>query len=240
MYAYSGWNASTYVMDEIENARKTVPRSLLMGTGLVVLIYVGLNAAFLYATPMEELAGSGEKVALVAARRIFGPELGEWVTLLICFGLISSVSAMTWAGPRVAMTMGEDRRLFRWLGRKSANGVPRMALLWQAAVVFVLVATSSFEQVVIYIEVILVAASLLTVLGVFYLRWKEPDLERPYRAWGYPVTPLVFAAMSLWMLIYGVMGKPMETLWGAMTLIAGAGGYLLSRFLERSGVKRGQ
>jgi APA family basic amino acid/polyamine antiporter len=239
MYAYSGWNASTYVTEEIVNPRRTVPRSLLIGTGLVTVIYVGLNAAFLHATPLGELAESGEKVALVAARHIFGPRLGEWVTMLICFGLISSISAMTWAGPRVGMTMGEDHWILRWLGRKSSNGVPRVALLWQAVVVFVLVGTSTFEQVVIYIEVILVAASLLTVAGVFYLRWKEPDLERPYKAWGYPITPLIFMGMSVWMLVYGVMGKPEETLWGVGTLVTGGAVYLISRHRERGRVEKG-
>ncbi|MEM7146642.1 MAG: amino acid permease [Verrucomicrobiota bacterium] len=238
MYAYSGWNASTYVMDDVVDARRTVPRSLLLGTGLVTLIYVALNAAFLYTTPMAALAGSGEKVALVASREIFGARGGEAVTLLISFGLISSVSAMTWAGPRVAMTMGEDRRLLNWLSWRSVHGVPRVALLWQAAVVFVLVGTSSFEAVVIYIEVILVAASLLTVGGVIYLRWREPDLERPYRAWGYPVTPLVFMGMSVWMLVYGIKERPAESFWGAVTLFTGAGGYLVSRWLERRGGER--
>ncbi|MEM8953106.1 MAG: amino acid permease [Verrucomicrobiota bacterium] len=233
MYAYSGWNASTYIMDDVVEPRRTVPRSLLLGTGLVMVIYVLLNAAFLYTTPMDALAGSREKVALVACREIFGIKGGEAVTLLIGFGLISTVSAMTWAGPRVAMTMGEDRRLLSWLSWKSRHGVPRVALLWQALVVLALVATSSFEAVVIYIEVILVAASFLTVGGIFYLRWREPELERPYRAWGYPFTPLLFMGMSIWMLVYGVMERPAETFWGAVTLATGASGYGVSRYLER-------
>jgi APA family basic amino acid/polyamine antiporter len=221
MYAYSGWNAATYVTNELRDPRRTVPRALLLGTALVTVLYVGLNAAFLHGTPIDAMEGRTE-VALIAARETFGPGAARWVALLICAGLLSSMSAMTWSGPRVAETMGEDYRAFRWLAVRSKRGVPYAAVLWQAAIVYALLLTSTFEAVLVYIELLIILSGLLTVAGVFVLRRREPDLPRPVRAWGYPVTPLFFLGVSLWMMTYVASARPWETFWGLFTLLAGA------------------
>ncbi len=228
MYAYTGWNAATYIVNEVKEPRKTVPRALLLGTALVMVLYLGLNAAFLYSTPMEEMVGK-EEVGLVAARSIFGEEGGRIMGGLICVGLVSALSAMTWAGPRVAQAIGDDYRALRWLAFKSRAGIPVWAVLWQTAVVYLLLFTSTFQAVLVYIELLLLLSALLTVAGVFWLRVREPDLERPIKAWGYPVTPLVFIGVSVWMIVYVAMEKPVEAGWGAVTLGGGLILYAIAR-----------
>ena len=128
---------------------------------------------------------------------------------------------MTWIGPRVTMSMGEDHWLLRFLGKKNRNGIPAKAILAQLLIVNLLLLTGSFELVVIYIQFSLLLCSLLTVLGVIVLRVTRPGLDRPYRVWAYPLPPLVFAAITLWMMIYLLRSHPIESLSGLGTMLAG-------------------
>ena len=231
MYAYTGWNAAVYIVDEVDEPRKTVPRALLTGTALVMILYLGLNAAFLYSTPIAEMKGKVE-VGLVAAQSIFGDAGGKIMASLICLGLISAVSAMTWAGPRVAQRMGEDFHALRFLSITSRSGIPYVAVLWQSAVVYLLLFTSSFEAVLVYVGLLLVLFALLTVIGLFWLRIRQPDLERPVKAWGYPVTPAIFIGVSLWMMVYVARANPVGALWGLATVAVGGGVYLFAIYLS--------
>lgn len=220
MYSYSGWNASTYIASEVAEPEKNVPRSLLGGTLLVLLLYLLINFTFLYTAPIEELAGQLE-VGYISATRIFGASGGKIMSLLISLGLISSISSMVWAGPRVTQVIGEDIPFFKVLASKNKNGVPYHAILLQLAIVLVLVITSSFETVLTYLGFTLTLSSFITVLGVFVHRMKFPDALRPYKTWGYPVTPLIFLGISAWMLIYILLDKPQESLAGLMTIFVG-------------------
>lgn len=199
MYAYSGWNASTYITGEIRNPSRNIPLSVGLGTLLVTALYVGLNMVFLRATPIAEMIGKQE-VALVAGTHIFGPAGGKIMALFICLGLVSTISAMMWIGPRVTVAMGEDLRFFRLLSRRNKKAIPVNAILLQFVIVNVMLLTATFQTVVNYVQFSLTLCSTLTVLGVFVLRWRRPELPRPYRVWGYPVTPLIFLAISGWML----------------------------------------
>lgn len=187
MYSYSGWNAATYVVNEIKNPGKNLPKSLFWGTAIVILLYVPLNLVFLYSSPMSALQGKPE-VGFIAADYIFGKVGAIFMGALISLGLISAISSMVWAGPRVSMVMGEDYKLLGFLKIKNKNGVPIYALMLQYVIVVTLVLTSKFEQIITYIGFILSLSTFSTVLGVFVLRWKKPDLERPYKTWGYPFT----------------------------------------------------
>jgi APA family basic amino acid/polyamine antiporter len=227
MYSYSGWNAAVYITGEVDNPERNVPRSLLCGTLVVLVIYTALNAVFLLAAPISEMSGQVD-VALVAGKHIFGPRGGPIVGAVICLGLISAISSMTWIGPRVTMTMGEDHWLLRQLGRKSAQGVPVNAMLLQLFVVNILLLTRSFEKVVLYIQFSLLLCSLLTVLGVIVLRWTRPEISRPYRVWAYPSPPLIFAAVTIWMMIYLLRSHPTESLFGLGTMLAGLVLYFFS------------
>lgn len=227
MYSYSGWNASTYIVNEIREPQRNVPRSVFFGTLLVLALYVGLNAMFLHTTPLHKLAGKVE-VALVAGQHVFGPERGRIVGAFICVGLVASISAMTWIGPRVMATMGEDFPMLRFFSRKTANGIPAVAILFQAAIASVLMLTSSFRTVANYTMFSLTACAFLTVLGVIVLRVRQPALSRPYRTPGYPVTPLIFLAVNAWMLFHLARSQPKESLASLGTMFAGLIVYFLS------------
>jgi APA family basic amino acid/polyamine antiporter len=227
MYSYSGWNAASYISGEIKNPEKNVPRSLLFGTIVVIITYTALNAIFLLTTPAQELTGQLE-VGLIAGKHIFGENGGRVVGGIICIGLVSAISSMTWIGPRVTMAMGEDSPVIRFLGRKNRAGVPANAILLQLLLVNLLLLTRSFELVVVYIQFALLLCSLLTVAGVIVLRQTRPELARPYQVWAYPLPPLVFSAITIWMMVYLLRSHPTESLAGLGTMLAGLLLYLLT------------
>jgi APA family basic amino acid/polyamine antiporter len=220
MYAFSGWNAATYIIGEMRTPQQSLPRALLAGTLIVIVLYVALNAVFLYTTPIDKLSGQLD-VARIAGSHIFGEIGGRIVGGMICIGLISSISAMMWIGPRVMMTMGEDIPALRIFARKSGNGAPVYAILFQLAVASLLLFTRSFEAVLDFIQFSLLFCSFFTVLGVIKLRITRPDLPRPYRAWGYPVTPVVFLLVTMFMMYYLLIGRPLESFLGVLIMISG-------------------
>jgi basic amino acid/polyamine antiporter, APA family len=161
------------------------------------------------------------EIGLIAGKHIFGPEGGGIAGAIICLGLISSISSMTWIGPRVTMSMGEDHWLLRLLGRKNEQGVPTNAGILQLIIVNLFLLTQSFETVLRYIQFSLLVCSLLTVVGVIVLRSTQPHLARTYRVWAYPLPPLVFAGITVWMMIYLLRSHPTESLGGLATLALG-------------------
>ncbi len=220
-YAYSGWNAAAYVTSEIRDPQRTLPRILLTGTLLVAALYVGLNYAFLRVTPLAELKGQLE-VGLLAAQHLFPPPIARLMALTIAALLTSTISAMTFAGPRIVQAIGEDVPALRFLAfRQPGSGVPLRALGFQTLLTLGFVFSGSFRQVMVYAGFILSLFTFLTVAGVLVLRRQRPDLPRPYRTWGYPVTPLVFLVLNAWTLWYLVREQPYESLAGLGTLLAG-------------------
>lgn len=228
LYSYSGWNAATYIASEVHEPHKSLPRAIITSLLLVLLLYVVLNAVFLYTTPMGEMANQVD-IALIAGRHIFGDAGGRIVGALICFGLISSVSAMTWIGPRVSMAMGEDIPALSLFARRTQNGVPATAMVFQLTVVTVLLLTQSFKEVVDFIQFSLTFCSLLTVAGVIVLRITQPDLPRPYRTWGYPVTPAIFLAVSAFTMYYLLTTERVQSLASLAMMLAGLAIYFLSQ-----------
>lgn len=227
LYAYSGWNAATYILGEVRTPSRIIPLALTTGTLLVMVLYLGLNAAFLHAAPATLLAGK-LNVAQVAAESVFGSGGGRMVAAVISLGLVSAISAMIWAGPRVAMVIGEDYpHAFGWLQTRTASGIPAAAVIAQGLLTLALLLTSSFEQVLVYTQFALLACSFLTVLGVIVYRFTHPDVPRPFRVPLYPLTPLLFLAISAFAIVYTATVKPLEALCGAATLVAGLGIYRL-------------
>lgn len=220
MYSYAGWNAVTYIAGEVRDPQRTLPYSVIVAVVTVTVLYVGLNAVFLYSTPVEELSGQID-VAVISGHHIFGDIGGRIVGALICIGLVSTVSAMMWIGPRVIMVMGEDFPLLAPFARRTASGVPTLAVLFQLVVVTVLLLTQGFESILEFIQFCLTVSSFLTVLGVIVLRFTQPALPRPYRVWGYPLTPLVFLAVSLFMMINLVLERPAQALAGTVMMLTG-------------------
>jgi len=237
MYAYSGWNASTYIVGELRNPSRTIPISVGLGTVLVMGLYLATNAAFLRTTPSSEMLGK-QQVAVIAGTHIFGPQGAKVMAAFICLGLISTVSAMMWIGPRITAAMGEDLGVLAPLARRNARGIPTAAILAQYAIVILLLLTATFETAVNYIQFSLTLCSTLTVLGVFVLRWRRPNLSRPYRTWGYPVTPLIFLAISIWMLVHMLAENSTRrpSLWGLATMALGLVVYFISAKKNRASV----
>jgi APA family basic amino acid/polyamine antiporter len=233
MYSYSGWNAAAYIVGEIREPHRSLPRALFTGTLIVAVLYVGLNAVFIYTTPIDQLVGQID-VAVIAGRHIFGEWGGRLVGALICIGLVSSISAMTWIGPRVTVAMGEDVHLLRAFAHKSKNDVPAVAILFQLAVVSLLLLTQSFEAVLEFIQFSLIFCSFFAVLGVIKLRYTHPTQPRPYRAWGYPVTPVIFLCVAGFMMYYLVTTRPVQSLAGFLMMIAGLAIYYASRLQDVS------
>ncbi len=229
MYAYSGWNASTYIVGEVRNPARAIPLSVGLGTVIVMLLYIATNAVFLRTTPAAEMIGK-QQVAVIAGAHIFGPAGAKVMASFICLGLISTVSAMMWIGPRITAAMGEDLGLLAPLARRNARGIPVAAILMQFGIVVLLLLTATFQTAVNYIQFSLTLCSTLTVLGVFVLRWRRPDLPRPYRTWGYPVTPAIFLLVSVWMLEHMLSDPSTRTpsLWGLATMALGLAVYFLS------------
>ena len=220
MFAYAGWNASSYVAGEVRNPARNVPLSMAIGTILVTVLYVALNAVFLRVAPAADITGKVE-VGLIAGTHALGATGGKWMALLIAGGLLSTVGAMQWIGPRVLATMGEDSRALRPFSNVNASGIPIFATLAQTAIVILLLATGTFEKVLTYVQFTITLCSSLAVLGVFVLRHREPDLPRPVRAWGYPITPVIFLAVNGWMIWHVLQKSPLESLAGLGTLLAG-------------------
>ena len=219
-YAYTGWNAATYLTGELTNPQRTLPRVLGGGTLLVTVLYIGLNYAFLKAAPMDAMAGKLE-VAYVAATHVFGPAGAAIMGVTLAVLLVSTVSAMVMAGPRVLHVIGEDYPFFRRLSRTNRDGIPAVAILTQAGLTLAFIFTASFETILVFAGFTLGLNSLLTVAGVFVLRVREPETERPYRVWGYPFTPLVYLGLTLCTLTYIAMDRPAEALMAIPLIGAG-------------------
>ncbi|MGM0650562.1 MAG: APC family permease [Bacteroidota bacterium] len=230
MLAYSGWNAAAYIVEDIRKPGKNLPRSLFIGTLIVMMLYVLLNAVFLYATPISELAGKKD-IGHVAARYIFGQAGSAVASGMIAFALISTISSMIWAAPRVSAAIGEDMRIFRFLSKKNRHGIPYKAVIFQIILIFPMIWFVSFENLIEFTSVLLSMFSFMAVLGVFILRWKKPQLKRPYKAWGYPVTPAIFLIITGWMIIYFLMLKPQILLAILASLAGGSLFYFISRRL---------
>jgi APA family basic amino acid/polyamine antiporter len=228
MYSFSGWNAATYIIGEMQDASRSLPRALFTGTLIVLMLYVALNVVFLHTAPIDKLAGQID-VARISGTHIFGEIGGRIVSAMICIGLISSISAMMWIGPRVMMTMGEDIPALRVFARKSERGAPAYAILFQLTVATLMLFTRSFEAVLDFIQFSLLFCSFFTVLGVIKLRITHPDLPRPYRAWGYPVTPVVFLLVTLFMMYYLVVERPLQSGFSALIMVSGFLIYVLFR-----------
>ncbi len=227
-YAYTGWNAATYISGELENPQRDLPRVLIFGTGLVMLLYVLLNYVFLYAAPMHELEGQVE-IGYIASNHIFGETGGRIAGGMLSLLLISTVSAMTLAGPRALQAIGEDFKALNFLGKINKNGIPRNAIYFQSSIALIYILTSSFKTIVVFAGAMLAFNSFLAILGVFVLRYREPDLPRPYKTWGYPIVPLIYLTITAFMLGFVIINEPHKAIFGLCVILFGIVFYVVSK-----------
>ncbi|MEQ8486401.1 MAG: amino acid permease [Pseudomonadales bacterium] len=232
-YAYTGWNAATYLTSELEEPQRNLSRVLIAGTGVVMLLYLLLNFTFLHVAPMTAMVGRLE-IGYVAAQHVFGATGASLMGVVLALLLVSTVSAMVMAGPRVLQVIGQDFPAFRLLARTNRHGVPAIAIALQSALALLFIVTASFESILVFAGFTLGLNTFFAVLGVFVLRWRRPDLPRPYRAALYPLPPLVYLGFTGWTLTYILLQRPQEGLWGLAIVVSGAACYALTLRAGRS------
>lgn len=224
MFAYSGWNASTYLGAEISNPGKTLPRSLLYGTGIVALIYIALNVLYVYGIQPDEMKGV-ISVGGLAMGNLFGKSAEVLFSLLIGFALFSSLSAFIIIGPRVYYSMAKDGLFFKSVAEIHPRFlVPSNSILLQCLIACILALSGSFEQVLTYMGFALGIFPVLTVMGVFRLRASNPSaLRLP----GFPVTQIVYMAAGIMILILSFLERPAESSIALATVAVGVPAYFI-------------
>jgi APA family basic amino acid/polyamine antiporter len=234
MFSYSGWNAAAYVAEEMRDPRRNVPRALGIGTVAVVLIYLLLNVLYLYAMPINELAAVDVRVVDATADRLFGSAVAAPLAAASVVMIAASISAMVLAGPRVYYAMARDGQFFRAAARVHPRfRTPTVAIVAQGIWSSLLVLSGTFTQLGEYTGFAVVLFAGVAVAGLFVLRWKHPDEPRPFKAWGYPLAPGVFAISSLLIVVNGLFTRPGPT--GAGLLIIAAGIPVYAMFRARRG-----
>ena len=226
-FAYSGWNAATYLSSELEQPQRTLPWILMGGTLIVTILYVSLNFVFLYSASMDAMVGQVE-VGYIAAEAAFGELGGRFTGAVFALLLVSTVSAMTIAGPRVIQVMGEDFAVLKAVGKTNKDGIPSTAIFIQCALALLFIFSSTFESILVFSGFTLALSTFATVFGIFILRWRQPDLPRPYRTFLYPLPPLIFLALTGWTLWFVLINRPAEGLFGLGIITIGLIFYYLS------------
>ena len=215
--------------------QRDIPRSILLSTIFVMVLYVLLNFVFLYTTPRTAMVGEIE-IGYIAGQYIFGAAGAKIFALGISILLVSTVSSYVYIGPRIMQTMGQDYSYIGFLSKTNNQGIPVNAFLLQLLISLAFIFSSSFEQVLLYAGIVLIFTTTITAAAVFVLRYKEPDLPRPYKTWGYPWTPLLFILVNLWILYYTFWAKPLESSIGMGIMILSLGFYYFGKnYLEVAG-----
>lgn len=230
MFAYSGWNAATYIGSEIKDPKKNLPLSLLLGTGIVMVLYFFLNLFYVYTIDPVDMEGV-ISIGGLAVGRAFGHTMDTIVSIIIAFALFSSISAFIILGPRVYYAMGRDNVFFKSLSNiHPVYGVPSRAIILQGIVAALMVLTGSFDQILTYMGFSLGIFPFFAVLGVFKLRkTNQAVLKLP----GYPITPVFYLFAVLAILVLSFMERPMESTLAIVTVLVGVPFYFFFRRQNR-------
>lgn len=225
LWTYGGWNENAYVAAEVKEPEPNIPRSLLLGTGLVTLIYVGINWVFLYGLGFDKLRASQAAAAdLLAAP--FGDVGARLMVIFVAVSALGAVNGQIFTGARIGYALGRDHPVMSRLGVWSPRfGTPAWALVLQAIITLALIAgfgsRDGFETLVKYTAAVFWFFFLLTGISLFVLRWKDRDLARPYSVVAYPLIPLLFCLSSAYMLYGSLSYAPVESLWGGAIVLSG-------------------
>jgi APA family basic amino acid/polyamine antiporter len=222
LFSYLGWNACVYVASEIRAPGRTIPRALFLGLGICTAIYLLVNGAYLYGLPIESLRGVAN-AAEASSRALFGPVGGTVAAVLVLVSILGTLNATILVGPRIAYAMALDGLFFRGLERAHPSfATPSRAILLQAAVsVGLLLVLRSFPRALDYTTFAILLATLADVAALYRLRRKQPARPRPYRAWGYPWVPALYALGSALIAATLLAGRPRECAVGLAVLACG-------------------
>jgi len=234
IFAYSGWNAVIYIAGEVKNPERNLPRALLMANLIVIGLYLAINMVYIYAVPVTEMKGA-LRVSEVATTALFGYQTSVWITAVITVSILGALNVVTMLGPRIYYAMARDGVFFKGLAQVHPTfNTPVNAIILQAVWACFLLVTGTFGTLFTYVSVIITLFSAFTVSSVIVLRYKRPDLKRPYKLWGYPVVPLLFIAIHLWIVWGSVTEKPFESLVGVIIVGLGIPAYF---FWQKRGLK---
>lgn len=240
MFAYSGWNAATYLAGEVRDPSRLLPKALLLGCGSVIVLYLLLNVVYLYALPVRDVVAMScdrvEPIAALAADRLFGPWVAAPLSVAIGIGLLATISAFVFVGPRIYYAMARDGLFPTAAGRLNPKtGAPSTAILAQSACTLVLLFSGTFKNILTYAGVGLSISSFFVILSVFVLRVRRPELHRPFITPGYPVVPLLFLVVSLWMIVFAFQNQPVWSTWTLGSILAGIPIYYIWRAMAGRG-----
>lgn len=218
-YAYSGWNAAAYIGGEVRNPKKNLPLALIVGTGTVSILYILLNYVFLKHIPISEMAGKLD-IGIIYADKILGTVWGRVFGGIIAFLLLSSISSMVLAGPRVTNAVAKDFPKLNWFSQENEAGIPKRALWIQALIAMIFVLTSGFESLITMIGFVLNLFTMLTVIGSIRVGLRIKRVSGLVNKFVFPSFPIIFLAFQTWILCFGLYSKTKESLIGlGITLI---------------------
>ncbi|RZS97240.1 APC family permease [Cecembia calidifontis] len=214
-YAYTGWNSAAYIVEEIEQPRKNLPKALISATILVMVVYVLLQLIFLKHASIDQLSGKVQ-VATLAFGNIFGNQGIFWVSLFIGIQLIATISGYTWVGPRITNAMAKEFKLWRPLAKTNKNGIPVRAVWFNTLISFVLMLSGSFEMVLLYVGFVLQLMGTFTIASSLLVKNAE-GFKSPFRPW----LQIIYIIFSLWVMIFMFYDRPKESLIGMGIILIG-------------------
>ena len=237
MFAYSGWNAASYLAGEVKNPARTLPRSLLLGAGLVIVLYLALNLVFAYAVPLAEVGfDNAEQVPQLAVQNLFGPRISSVFSILLGLTFLATVSAFIITGPRVYYAMAKDGLFPSAAAYVSPKGrVPTYAMLAQSVCAIVILFVTDFQNLYKYAAVGLSVFAMLFIGAVYVLRWRRPEMERPFRVPGYPVVPAIFMGVILFMTVFAFKQWRIPSICSLGSILAGIPVYYIWSLVRRRG-----
>jgi APA family basic amino acid/polyamine antiporter len=229
LWAYEGWNTVVFAAGEVIRPQRNLPLALFVGTGAVIVIYVGLNMLYYQVLTLPEIAQS-PYVAADAAARILGPRGAQLIALAIIISAFGSANASILAGARIYYAMAQDGLFFRWCAAVHPQfRTPHLALLVQATWSVLLVFLAGYEELFTYTVFASWIFYALTAFGVIVLRRKQPNLPRPYRVLAYPWVPIVFVVAASVFILNTLIEKPVEAGWGCVLVVSGVPVYFIWR-----------
>lgn len=223
MFTYSGWNAASYMAEEIRDPGRNVPRALLMGTAVVIAVYVLINVLYLYVIPIGELATLGGRSILdVVGDRLLGERAGDIMAIVAIISLAAGINAWTFAGPRVYFAMARDNTFFKSAARVHPTyKTPAASIVAQAILAIILVLTGSLDSIANYVGFAITLFAGAAVAAVFVLRKRDPHAPRPFKALGYPWTPAIFVVVSFAIVVNAFYSDPKLSGLGTLIILAG-------------------
>ncbi len=225
-WAYDGWVYITWVAGEVKEPRRNVPLAMVLGVLVVGAIYLAMNMVYVYALPLKEVA-KYETIAHAAATQLFSPGAANWLSGMIAISCFSAAAACTLAGSRVYLAMAQDGVFFRRMAEIHPKWrTPAFSLIGQGIWAAVLTMSGRYDQLYTYVIFGMVLSYTLTVIGLFVLRWKRPDVPRPYRCTGYPWLPGIYVLVGVAWTLNTIIQRPTEAFWGATIVLIGIPGYL--------------